>query len=100
MAQILKGRRPNRGESIFGFDSPFHWNAWVDGARGDWLGFAYGYREVATRAWQHLKAHSGFANPEIFAFCFLWRHYLELTLKALLQVCDVPDEDRREQLLE
>lgn len=90
MTQIVKRERPQRGQSIFRSDDPIDLNARIEMVRGNWIHFAEGYKEVALRAWRHLIDHGGdasFDDREIFAFAFLWRHYLELMLKALVQVC-------------
>lgn len=93
MTILKKGQPPVEGESIFGFDEPMQLNGCVDLWRGDWLAYASGYRQLAIRCWDHLSIYGSLMDTEVLPLTYLWRHYLELMLKALLHVIDgVPPE--------
>src|SRR5215208_5827213 len=49
-----------------------------------WHAYADGYRRAATIVATHLDSARGDEDRVVFALLGLWRHYLELKLKALI----------------
>ncbi|MFO0828703.1 MAG: hypothetical protein U0572_11230 [Phycisphaerales bacterium] len=49
----------------------------------DWDAYAGGYRAAAEALYEHLQHAISISDASIFPFVFLWRHHLELRLKAL-----------------
>lgn len=84
---------PVLGESIFAPDNPMSLNSPIEMMRGDWLAWADAYRALAERAGLHLMEHGQLASNEVLAFAFLWRQFLELMLKAMVEGLDAPNKE-------
>lgn len=60
-----------------------HRLAWIPKSEGQWERYAHGYKEAAERVYESWLKVSD--DSLIFPLVFLYRHYVELRLKELLQ---------------
>lgn len=78
--------RPGHGNVVFNFR---------DDAQNDLAPFALGYRRAARQLAQHLAAN-GYADYDGYPICYLYRHAVELYLKAAIlkaaRLCGLLDE--------
>jgi hypothetical protein len=77
---------PQPGDSLFRSGPDWETEALLEGF-GDWfLSYATGYKVAADGVVERVEAKE--ASPDIvgYAVCFLYRHYIELMLKGLINV--------------
>ena len=77
---------PKPGDSLFTSGSDWEAEALLD-RFGDWfLSYAGGYKAAADAVVEKVEAKEASADRVGFAACFLYRHYVELMLKGLINV--------------
>jgi hypothetical protein len=53
----------------------------------DWFHYAEGYKQAGDVLIEWVERQKGLADSVIHPLCFLYRHYLELTLKSIIVDC-------------
>jgi hypothetical protein len=77
---------PQPTDSLFTPGSDCQTDALLDGL-GDWfLAYATGYKIAADAVVERVEAREASADTVGYAVCFLYRHYVELMLKGLINV--------------
>ena len=80
-------RWPTLAESLLRDDPDWRMNASLAYQRGESYGYSAGYRRAAELIFKRLEETRGDdVDLLVFPFVFLWRQYLELMLKELIQV--------------
>ena len=74
---------PNASSHVFLRGEPSRRVAWIPKDAAQWHRYACGYREGAERVYESWIALSD--DSLVFPIVFLYRHYVELRLKELLQ---------------
>ena len=76
---------PQSGDKLFEEGSDWWNNAVTDFRPGDWYPYVEGYRRAADVLVQHVAKHRSDTDLLVYPIAFLYRHYLELHLKTLIQ---------------
>lgn len=79
--QIPELRLPESGDRVFEADGRFHETACIHS--NSWWGLAVSYKETADIVVRHALGDTSSLDFVILPVCFLYRHYLEVALKAL-----------------
>lgn len=87
---------PQSGQDLLSTEGPWTQIACVGWLKHDWHGHAYSFRRSAEIIYENASRSTGELDTAFLPMAFLWRHYVELTLKrkiALLQsLLDLPLE--------
>ncbi|PZQ13958.1 hypothetical protein [Pseudoxanthomonas winnipegensis] len=73
---------------LFESDGPdWHNRAQLDWQRGKWTGYVLGYKEAADRLVQGINQGQHGQDYLVFPILFLYRHWLEVSIKELILRC-------------
>ena len=77
---------PDASSRVFVAGEPSRRVAWIPNSAAQWHCYAHGYKEAAERLYESWKTLSD--DNLVFPLVFLYRHYVELRLKELLQTAE------------
>ncbi len=76
---------PKPTSRLFGDDGDCEFIAWVPKSSKEWCIYAEGYREAADRLLEQIGNGVGTKDFLVYPIVFLYRHFVELKLKEIIQ---------------
>lgn len=76
---------PERGDRVFKSDHDWWHNAYLNYMPDDWELYIMGYKSAADVLVQYVKETRSEQDVLVFPTVFLYRHYIELRLKEMIQ---------------